>query len=325
VGQSVGQRRNKRLQLLALVAAAPYVTLADDAPASAELAYKGRPVAAWVADLEPSSSVSNRTKEADAEEAIHALGPDAIPAILRYRRGNRTQRLDLIRHACAILEPEGDVKLVEALSDSDPAVRETALQVLPKTAMPAALDDITRLLADPVKSVKAAAILALVRLAPDREETIAALIEALHDLSPPSNGRETQFTREDAALELAKLGAKAKSAVPDLTNVLTDPNDSVREAAATALWKIERNSSVVPALAECLDGARDYQTCLRLLQLLGEIGAPAKAAVPVIVKKIEDPGVPFVPPNVDFGKAALEALTKIDPAAAQEARKKLKE
>jgi HEAT repeat protein len=295
---------------------------AADAPPDSEPVFKDRSVTAWVADLEPSSSAANHARQADAEEAIHALGPDAIPFILRFRRRDPSQRLEMVRHACAILEPDGDAKLVEALSDSDAGVRETALQVLPKTAMPGALDDVTKLLADPVRPVKAAAILALLRLAPEREETISALVEALQDLSPAPRGRETQFSREDAALALGKLGPKAKIAVPALTALLTDSDDGMREAAATALWKIEQNPSVVPVLAESLENAREYQAALRLMLTLGQIGPAAKAAVPVIRKKIEDPGVPFVPTHVDFAQAALDALAKIDPAAAQDARKK---
>jgi HEAT repeats len=299
--------------------------LAADAPPSSEPVYQDKPVAYWVAALEAPQSASGKSKQVEAEEAIHAMGPEAIPSILRYRRGNRALRLELIGRACAIFGPEGEVKLVDALNDSDPTVRETALAVLPKTAFQAALDDVLKLVADPVRPVRTAAIQALVRLAPDREETIAALIEALHDLSPAPAGREPQFSRGDAALALGKLGPKAQTAIPELNRLLTDPDDDLREAAATALWKIEHNPSVVPVLAERLEEARDYQTCLRVMKTLAEIGPAAKPAVPVIRKKIEEPGVSFVPSTVDLGQAAVEALAKIDPQAAAEARKKLRD
>ena len=285
--------------------------------------HQGKPVEYWVAALEPGRSVSTQPKVAEAEEAIHALGPDAIPAILRYRGGTREQRLALIRHACALLEPEGDQKLVEALSDNDAIVRETALEVLPKSTLPAALDDMVRLLIDPVRSVRTAALLAMVRLAPEREETITGLVEALHELPSSSAAAAAEFSREDAALTLGTLGAKAKPAIPALTDLLADSKDEVREAAATALWKIERNPHVVPVLVDRLENARDYQTCVRVLKILSEIGPAAKAAVPVIARKIEEPGVSFVPRTVDLGQLALETLTKIDPTAAAAARRRL--
>jgi len=103
-------------------------------------------------------------------------------------------------------------------------------------------------------------------------------------------------------LTLATLGSKAKAAVPELMKLLEDPNDDAREAAATALWKIERYAGVVPVLAERMETATDYQTLIRVMNLLGEIGPAAKLAVPVIQKKIEDPGVSFVPATVDLAK-----------------------
>jgi HEAT repeat protein len=198
------------------------------------------------------------------------------------------------------------------------------LEILPKTTMPAAMDDLVKLVGDPVRSVRDAAVLALVRLAPEREETIAALGEALQEVKA---GNETSgtatFSREDAALTLAKLGPKAKAAVPELTRLLTDQNDYTREVAATALWRINRDPATPPILAECLDEARDYQTCVRLLRLLTEMGKAAGPAVPAIIKRVEDPGVNFAPPNVDISQLALDPLTKIAAAAAAAAKKKL--
>jgi HEAT repeat protein len=296
---------------------------AAEAPSLSDPAYQGKPLSYWIAALETPQSTAGQPKQVAAEEAIHSMGPDAIPSILRYRRGPRLQRLELIGRACGLFGPEGEAKLVEALSDPDPAMRETALAVLPKSAFQAAVPDIVKLLADPVRPVRAAAILCLMRLAPDHEETIAALIDALHDDAPAGPARELQFSREDAAIALGKLGAKAKAAVAELTNLLTDSNDSLREAAATALWKIERNPGVVPILAECLEGARDYQTCVRLMKTLADIGPAAKPAVGVIRRKVEEPGVSFAPATVDLGEAAVDALAKIDPPSAAEARKKL--
>jgi HEAT repeat protein len=208
------------------------------------------------------------------------------------------------------------------LHDPSNLVRQTALEILPKTAFQVALDDIIRLAADPVPSVRGAAISALVRLGPDREETIAALMEALNQPSGATAAGETQFTRQDAAAALAGLGPKAKPALPELTRLLGDPDDETREAAATALWKIGQDPHTIPVLVELLENARDYQACSRILKLLGEMGPAAKSAVPVIRKKIEDPGVSFAPATVDLVQIALDSLAKVDPAAAAEARKK---
>ncbi len=312
-----------------ILAAALFLTLAGytsaaELPAMGEPTYNGRPVAFWVAALQPTESASGKSKQVEAEEAIHVMGPDAIPFILQYRQGDRTQRLSLIRHACGIIGPEGEARIVEALNDSNPTVRETALEVLPKSALPAAMRDILDLRTDPSRSVRTAALMALVRLAPDHEETIAALTEALHDTSPAPADNELLFTGEDAALALGRLGPKAKSAVPELTRLLSDSNDALREAAAMALWKIAKEPSAVPILAECLENARDYQTCIRIMKALADIGPAAKPAVSIIRKKIDEPGVSFVPATVDLGQVAVDALAKIDPSAAAQARQTLR-
>jgi HEAT repeat protein len=308
---------------LAFLAGAGTSLLGGD-PAPVDLTYKGKPLMYWMAALESGRPASATPKQADAEEAIHSIGPEAVPAILRYRRGTPAQRLEVIRHACAILSPDADVKLVDAIKDPDPSTREMALEVLPDSAVGLGIDDVVRAVADPVRSVRNAAIRALVRLVSDRDETIAALIEALHSPAPTAESEKNPFSPEDAAWALAGIGPKAKAALPELARYLNDPNDDLREAVATALWKIDRDTSVVPILAERLSNASNYQSAVRVMKLLGEIGPQAKIAVPVLQKKIEEPGISFIPSSGEFEQAALEALTKIDPASAEKVRGKLK-
>jgi HEAT repeat protein len=308
---------------LAFFAGAGVNSLGGD-PASVDLTYKGRPLTYWMAALESGRPPSATPKQADAEEAIHSIGPEAVPAILRYRRGTPAQRREVIRHACAVLEPDADVKLVDAIKDPDPSVREAALEVLPDSAIGIGLDDVVKAVADPVRSVRNAAIRALVRLVPERDETIAALVEALHAPTPTAESEKNAFSPEDAAWALAGIGAKAKAALPELAKYLNDPNGDMREAVATALWKIDHDTSVVPVLAERLSNASNYQTAVRIMKLLGEIGSPAKIAAPVLRKKIEEPGINFIPSSGEFEQAALDALTKIDPLSAEQARAKLK-
>ena len=134
---------------------------------------------------------------------------------------------------------------------------------------------------------------------------------------------DPEFSRGDAVLTLGTLGPKAKAAVPQLTDLLTDSHDEVREAAATALWKIERTAHTVPVLIELLENAQDYQTCVRVMKTLAEMGPLAKSAVPAIRKKMEDSELRFVPTAIDLGQLGVNTLVKIDPVAAAEARKRL--
>ncbi|MGE5230108.1 MAG: HEAT repeat domain-containing protein [Deltaproteobacteria bacterium] len=91
---------------------------------------------------------------------------------------------------------------------------------------------------------------------------------------------DAPYTRNGAAYELAHMGPKAAPAVPALIEALQDPAASVRYPVTIALR---------------------------------EIGPAAKAAVPALTKVAEEDL------NDEVSASALQALRKIDPAAAEKA------
>lgn len=74
-----------------------------------------------------------------------------------------------------------------------------------------------------------------VRLLPQRKGDAAQIIPALIEALKDKEGE----VRRSAALGLGSFGDKAKSAIPDLQKGTEDPDARVREAARTALAKIE--------------------------------------------------------------------------------------
>jgi HEAT repeat protein len=134
------------------------------------------------------------------------------------------------------------------------------------------------------------------------------LIKALADADP--------VVREKAAKTLGSIGEPAAEAAPALAKALADRSSEVRLSSAKALWNITKQpEEVVPALAELLKGKMfpapdDAEVRRRFLQsvieALGRIGAPARAAIPSLLSKAKDD-------NRLIRESALRSLRQIDP------------
>jgi HEAT repeat protein len=140
---------------------------------------------------------------------------------------------------------------------------------------------------------------------------VPALIEAL--------ASDDAVAREKAARTLGSLGEAAAEAVPALTEALEDKHLAVRLAAAKGLWNVTKNADlVVPVLAELLkgkwsstssapDAAEERRRFVQsVIESLCRIGAPAKAAVPVLNQKAKDD-------NRLIRESAQRALREIAP------------
>jgi hypothetical protein len=117
--------------------------------------------------------------------------------------------------------------------------------------------------------------------APLRRETdVPALVRALKDTD--------HVTRRRAAVELAQLGSRGKSAVADLVKGLDDPDELVRGACAEAIGCIGAEArQVVPALRQLLKDNSEFVRRMAA-DALGNFGASAAAAVPDLSEALKD-------------------------------------
>jgi len=196
-------------------------------------------------------------------------------------------------------------ELTKALSHEDFHTQYWACRALreigpeAKTAVPV----LVRLLTEGVASVRRNAAQALGGIGPDiGEKALASLTEALSDPLEP--------VREDAAVALGKLGPFAKSSAPTLKRSLETGPIAARVLAAKAHWLVSGETDfAVDVLIGELDDVlwRD-----QAVQTLGDIGGPAKKAVPDLVKMLESEEL-----DEDLREVAVQALGKIDPEAAK--------
>jgi HEAT repeat protein len=140
------------------------------------------------------------------------------------------------------------------------------------------------------------------------QPAVPALIEAL--------GTDEPATRVKAARTLGCLGDVA--AAPALTAALKDDDPDVRLAAAKGLWSVTKAAdAVVPALVALLevegadgqDSDRRRRFLQTVIEALGRIGPPAKAAVPALAAVAKDT-------NRHIRESAAVALRQIRPAVA---------
>lgn len=135
---------------------------------------------------------------------------------------------------------------------------------------------------------------------------IALLVELLSD-------QNTNLQCASAeALRLA--GAKSKVAVPRLTEKMQHKDPEVRVAAASALWEIGHDLTVLPVLVALAKQDKTF-TGSSAAEKLGEIGPDAKSVLPELIRALTS--------HQGDANAILRAIEKIDPEEAKKLVQKL--
>ena len=188
-------------------------------------------------------------------------------------------------------------------------------KIIARTDLTRAKDDGDNL-AYGVSQTKACAAEALVAIAPESGEGVAALIVLLKD---PKFG-------EQAAIDaLGRLGPAALPAVPALVAVAQQPRGANCVAAIRALMRTDADHpAILPALVARMeieplpvdpkDGVQlsELQDSVDVITLIGRLGLKALPAVPGLVRKLEAKRDDEQP---DETIAAARALGRIGPAA----------
>jgi HEAT repeat protein len=250
--------------------------------------------------------------KSQAAVALCRLGCDA-PGLLPYLTGTVVAHRDAaLRQAAAEAlgwrdgaEPGVVPALAVALNDEEEAVCQQALAGLRR--MHVSQEKALQSCAGQLKDCACAGT-ALTRFGP---RALPALLQALEDADAT--------TRAKAARTLSSLGEAAAPAVPALSEALRDTDPEVRLSAAKAVWHITAQAEeVVPALARLLkrkwptgsDTAEVRRQFLQgVIEALGRIGAPATAALPMLLEKTLDE-------NRHVRESAVRAVRQIDPKAA---------
>jgi hypothetical protein len=215
-----------------------------------------------------------------AELDFEALGPDAIPALVRGL--NRSAALDASCPVSSISRKLGT--LLASCGD-----RELLAQ---------ARDDIGKGVGP---TLHHAYLTALKRDCAERlKPPVARLVAALKSKDPA--------TRRKAANTLGLTGAEAKAAVPALVEALRDPDAEVRGYAARALAVI--GAPAVPALMKAATSGPDAQARALACLALGESRPLTDNATRALVSARDDA-------SQDVRAAAAAALTRRAPGGTE--------
>jgi HEAT repeat protein len=194
--------------------------------------------------------------------------------------------------------------VVERLHDPDPAARSAAISAVRKLAAPdRAAAAIAPLLGDSEVEVRESAAEALARLGPHAAVAVPEIVRALQ-----SDTLDAEHY--DLVAALGHVGPAAREAMPELIVALSDDDEYVRQEAVDALAAVAPPETAAPEIAKrLLDG--DEGVVEAALETLGTMGPAAVAAVSALrdaVHRFEG----------DLHVQALDALRKVDPAAAAE-------
>jgi uncharacterized protein (TIGR02996 family) len=245
----------------------------------------------------PQPEWPNRTVSSDVHDALKAIGPVAVPALIAAAQDKSNKGR---RHA------------ISALSNSGPAA-------------PDAVPVLVAALADKDSAVRFSAAIALGCIGPAAAEAVPALANTLrdqHDLPEADQGWQVTKVQDVADFALRKIGS---AAVPVLVVALQDEESSVRKLAAHALQEMANDvgtnlpgveigpiaEQVIPALIVAL---RDQVSAVRLAaaKALGSFNYKTRGveAVPALSAALRDE-------DSSVREAAATALGHIGPGAVQ--------
>jgi HEAT repeat protein len=281
--------------LFALATSAPESVHATKVPGP--LATRRDTLEHHVEDLVKYLQAGDVFRQQGAEKGLCELGPKAkaaVPVLIEILKGKDWERK---HRACYVLTSIGpDAKpalpwLIKVLEGPEhpekvPGIDQSTLHGSAADALgqigpdaKAALAVLTKLMNDKKAHARACAASAVYRITRDRGQVLPVFVELL--LTPGVSGRRR------AASFFPQAGADAIKAIPALREIIRDPKEDsdLVPVAADSLWKIEQNNDAVLALLRTLksESGGDWAAA----EYLAEIGPPAKAAVPVLLEKLQ--------------------------------------
>ena len=188
---------------------------------------------------------------------------------------------------------------------TDPALRLKVIEVLGAlgTSAKPALADLIAAVGDADEEVRGDAAVAIAAIGAEAAEAVPSLQKVVTDASLPAG------VRYAAVYALGRIGPSASAAEPALRELVGSDDELMATVAVWAALKIkpddqELRELAVPRLRRALRGDREMVR-LEAAVALGDIGAPAASAVPILELVAEDD------PMVAVRAAAAAAVAKI--------------
>ncbi len=199
------------------------------------------------------------------------------------------------------LGPAAVKKVAPLLQHDNAQVRMSACQVLGNggEATRPFVPKLTQCLQDDQILVRNAALQAFHRLGPIGREASPIVLKLAQDPQP--------FTRKQALEALEQMGADARSVRPVVQAALKDPMPMVRIQALSLLAAVDPGSAELTAAAQQL--LKDATTHTQALQVIGRMGARAGPLTPTLVDLLRQE------PNVFQRRQLATLLGQIGPPA----------
>ena len=182
----------------------------------------------------------DRPSRSQAITALGSMGPQAVPLLEQVlRESKHPLEGPAIYAALAAIDPSRkspDSLLIAMLADKDHEVRLAALRIAQEVGPEAkgCVHAVERTLENTDSLVKLVAEYTLAAMDPGNTPLVSRLLKLW------SSGAEVGERRRAADL-LGRCGEKAKSAIPALRSGLDVDDGELKDAAAAALWNIDRN------------------------------------------------------------------------------------
>lgn len=221
---------------------------------------------------------------ADSDAPAEFVAP-AFEQLMTSLEKEAPERIGALLDTFASLGPKVLRPCVRSLEIKGPR-RALALEVLMRLGPQAApaVPALTTTLEDSDAALRREALFALGAIGPEAAPATEKIVSLLSDAD--------ETVAQAACYALGKIGPGAEAAVPALQQLTKSEDEFQRIAAVWALLKITPNDQeleqqAVPHLINALEDEREHVR-VEAAYLLGEIGEPAKAAIPALEQARDD-------------------------------------
>lgn len=305
----------RKLIIVALLTFAQFVPAAILFDGSGDFGpnYHGKPLSAWMKDLDDQHS---GPKVERAEDAVRHIGVDALPAIISVIRQRDSSAKQVIspyygqcafgssrkallcvsqREALAVCRILGSKAapvipaLMELLHSREltqgPEGRDLQFEMVDVLCWigPASLSPLIQSVSTSDNSTRFIILFGLGQFRSSAATVVPVLLASLHDPCPNC--------RTQAAVSMGRIAQDEELCVPALTNLLTDPDGQARWGACTALAEFKKRARpAIPALLLALEDADPAVrgiAAIALAKIDPENAPRRQTLMPILINNLE--------------------------------------